>query len=290
MKMKKPGFRFTLISGALLILAVNVFALASVASNRSAKDSELTLTERELNKTYVSHENESNGMELYLNWRVPAQVDETAAGYGMSIYGYGAGAKWLDKAKLAELGFDVSMPATGAKADRYYEKAQARDLFVVLELDGPARTAMLEQVKNMPVPSCEPRQNSDKCKQSLEMHDNRIWQEENTLSRLFAVDAGLNDTALRARYPDRSKYAIVRGQVRLVLISRIKGKPVLTGYILGVNLNNINVPKKFIGELKDMRPLNYYLKPGQQTAHYEINLAFGRNHEPWIISVKKVQK
>ena len=99
--MKKPSFKFTLISGVLLILIANGFALASVAYNRSAKESELKLTERELNKSYADYGIESSGMGLNLNWRVPLQNDGWAMDYDMSISVYGSVTKWLDKAKLA---------------------------------------------------------------------------------------------------------------------------------------------------------------------------------------------
>ena len=122
------------------------------------------------------------------------------------------------------------------------------------------------------------------------MRKNRLWQEENTLSRLFAVDAGLDDAALRARYPDRSKYAIMRGQARSMVLSQRNGKPVLMGNLLGMHVTEINVPHKFIAEMKDMKPWNSYMKPGDQPNHYEVIVAFGRNHEPWIVSAKKVDK
>jgi hypothetical protein len=288
--MKKPSFKFTLISGALLILIANGFALASVAYNRSAKESELKLTERELNKTYVSYGYESSGMELNLRWRLPPQNDEAAMDYGnMGISMYNSVTKWLDKTKLAELGFDVSMPETNEDVTRHYERMLAKDVFIVLELDGQARQAELEHMKNLLNRSCGPEDRREVCKMSPEMKKNRLWAEENTLSRLFAIDAGLDDTALRARYPDRSKYTIMRGQVKPVL-SQSNRKLVLTGHILGMDVTTINVPHKFIAEIKDITPWNYNLKPGVQVNHYEVIVAFGRNHEPWIVSAKKVEK
>ena len=287
--MKKPSFRFTLISGVLLILIANGFALASVAYNRNAKESELKLTERELNKSYADYGIESSGMGLNLNWRVPLQNDGWAMDYDMSISGYGSVTKWLDKAKLAELGFDVSMPATNTDAAGHYRRTQAREVFIVFELDGQARQATLEYVKSLLDRSCGPEDKSQVCKQSPEMRKNRLWQEENTVSRLFAVDAGLDNAALRARYPDRSKYAIMRGQVKPEW-GQSNGKSAMIGRIVGINVSTINVPHKFIAEMKDMKPWNSYMKPGDQPNHYEVIVAFGRNHEPWIVSAKKVDK
>ena len=121
------------------------------------------------------------------------------------------------------------------------------------------------------------------------MRKNRLWQEENTLSRLFAIDAGLDAAALRARYPDRSKYAIMRGQVKPGW-SQSNGKPALMGRIVGINVTTINVPHRFIAEMKDIKPGYSYIKQGEQVKHYEVVVAFGRNHEPWIVSAKKVDK
>ncbi|HMK14321.1 MAG TPA: DUF4824 family protein [Burkholderiales bacterium] len=290
MKLKKPSFKFTLVSGALLILVANGFALASVAYNRSAKESELKLTERELNKTYVDYGYESSGMELNLNWRVPLQNDPSEMNYGTSIPWFGSFANWLDKAKLAELGFDVSMPETNENAARHYERMRAKDVFIVLELDGQARQAALDHMNNQLNRSCGPEDRGEVCKMSPEMKKNRLWQEENTLSRLFAVDAGLDDAVLRARYPDRTKYTIMRGLVKPVVQSQGNRKLVLTGHILGMDVTKINVPHKFIAEIKDITSWNYNLKPGIQANHYEVIVAFGRNHEPWIVSAKKVEK
>jgi uncharacterized protein DUF4824 len=290
MKMKKPSFKFTLISGALLILIANGFALASVAYNRSAKESELKLTERELNKTYESYGYESSGMELNLSWRVPLQNDLSAMNYGTSIPWFGSFANWMNKAKLAELGFDVSMPETNEDAARHYDRMLAKDVFIVLELDGQARQAELEYMKNLLNRSCEPEDRGEVCKQTPETKKNRLWQEENTLSRLFAVDAGLDDAALRAHYPDRSKYTIMRGLVKPVVVSQSKGKPVLMGHLQSMHVTTINVPHKFIAEMKDMKRWNYNLKQKNQEKHYEVIVAFGRNHEPWIVSAKKVEK
>lgn len=286
--MKKPSFKFTLISGALLILIVNGIALASVAYNRSAEESELKLTERELNKAYIDYGYESSGMELNLNWRVPLQNDGSAMNYDISTHRYGPGTKWLDKAKLAELGFDVGMPETNADAAKHYERMNSKDVFIVLELDGPARQDALEHLKNLLNRSCGPEEKTEVCKQTPEIKKNRLWQEENTLSRLFAVDAGPDDAALRARYPDRSKYTIMRGLVKPVL-SQSNGKPALMGHLLGMHVTTINVPHKFIAGIKDITPWNYNLKPGVQVNHYEVIVAFGRNHEPWIVSAKKVE-
>ncbi len=45
---------------------------------------------------------------------------------------------WFDRNKMAELGFDTSVPAESKDASRYYMNARSREVFVALEYDGPA--------------------------------------------------------------------------------------------------------------------------------------------------------
>ena len=288
--MKKPGFKFILISGVLVILVANGFVLASVTYNRSSIESELKLTDRELTKTYT--DKEGSGMELNLNWRIPQENPWwLGKSYCRNITGFvgyipSGSPKWLDKAKLAQLGFDVSMPVSDTDAVSHYRNMREKEVFIVLELDGTAYQTAIKQMKDAIDPSCWPDQKTYDCELCPDVRKNMIWQEENISNRLYAVDAGLDDATLRARYPDRSKYAIIRGQIRPEL-NQVNGGPTLMGYLVTLG-TTINVPYRFIGELKDMNPRNPYTKPGEQPKHYEVAVAFGRDHEPWIVSATKV--
>ncbi len=65
-------------------------------------------------------------------------------------------------------------------------------------------------------------------------------------SRLFAIDAGLDRDALRAKYPDRTTYAIVRGQVRAIPRTS-DAEP--AGAISALSAGEINVPQRLRGVL-----------------------------------------
>src|SRR6185295_3092879 len=67
-------------------------------------------------------------------------------------------------------------------------------------------------------------------------------------SRLFLVDAGLDYDSLRARYPDRSRYAIVRGKVR-VDSWMVKNTGSLNGSVSGLSVSALNVPVDLRGVL-----------------------------------------
>ena len=108
-------------------------------------------------------------------------------------------------------------------------------------------------------------------------------REETANSRLFAIDAGLDRAALRARYSDRSRYLILKGTLRPRLVTHEK-KTRLTGYLSALAVTQINVPHA-------LRPiLEPVLRKQRSTAddparHFEATIAVGQRLEPWIESV-----
>ncbi len=196
--------RHTLALGAALIVATNAVALLGVAYNRSGTpESELRLSQRELRPPYQwGLQRENSGLSLTLVW----QAGEP----------YGSTAAWLDRAKLTELGFDVSRSA----GRRHYEKVRDREVYLVLELAGSAYQAALDAARER----AEKRKaealahpGDAKLKTQADFSQKQLFHEEHEASRLFVIDAGLDAGALRAKYADRSRYAIVRGRVRPTL-------------------------------------------------------------------------
>ena len=112
----------------------------------------------------------------------------------------------------------VWVPAPdGEKAKRYYGKVRARDVLLVLELGGAAHQMVIDYVRSYAadrarLAAANPgeRELQEKAKNA----DEQLKREESSSSRLFVVDAGTELAALRARYPDRARYAIVGGRVR----------------------------------------------------------------------------
>src|SRR4051812_12555726 len=107
-----------------------------------------------------------------------------------------------------------------------------------------------------------------------------VKREERDGSRLFAIDAGVDIAVLRAKYPDRSKYAIVRGLVRPVAGWDEK-TPQLSGYVSDLSIKDVSVPKDLRKHLPGPRK-QYALPP---SSSYEITLAIGKRLEPWVMAV-----
>ena len=113
--------------------------------------------------------------------------------------------------------------------------------------------------------------------------------EETTQSRLFAVDVARDSGELRAKYPDRARYAIVRGRVRLnAYAGSATREPQLYGYLEVIN-DHVNVPPEF-APVFDALSRAYGYNPYQAApVRYEVTLAFGRRFEPWIAAASAGQ-
>jgi hypothetical protein len=267
--------RRTLVAGLSLIVVTNVVVLAGAAFNRGGEpDAQLRLTEREMRIPYSwGFRSENSGLALRLNWRL-AQPDTDMHDYGQG--GWGGPTTWLDQAKLAELGFDLSAPADRLVAERHYDRQAEREVFIVLEHDGPAYQAALKRA--------EARNHGPNAGQGTW---NQLQGELNTYSRLFAIDAGLGRETLRAKYPDRSRYAIAPGKVRIGLWHARPGERVI-GYISDLSVAEINVPL----ELRDTVGTTPFegvsaRDPGETRLGYEATVAFGRRLEPWLVSAAR---
>ena len=205
----------TLGLGIALIVLTNAIALGGVWWNRSATpDSALNLSQRELGLPWRSLRlMENSGLALNLNWRVAGrQAGEFAGGQMVN----GGTPEWLDAAKMAALGF----PVDAARPDgerRQHARQLPREVILVMELAGPAWQRALENARESAgrhaaaaAANVGSKQFADRAKQA----NDELAREENSNSRLFVIDAGLDARLLREKYPDRSRFLLLRGTVR----------------------------------------------------------------------------
>ncbi len=266
----------TFIAGVALILATNAVALVGVAYNRMGEpETKLMLTQRELRLPYFSDfEGENSGLALSLQWRVLGEEIGDARAGGTP--------GWLDKAKLAALGFDVSKPEDTPAGRMHYDKLLPKEVLLVLELDGPAYRTSLERVRQR-LQKQEALLAANVGKKEFEQRakiaKQHLNQEERENSRLFIVDAGLEVEVLRARHPDRARYAIVRGQVQPQLIGRG-----LSGYISGLS-TEINVPLVYRQVFEPMLQNGRRDWNNAAAKPFRVSVVFGKRLEPWITAV-----
>jgi hypothetical protein len=282
--------KMTLLAGIGLILITNTVALLGVAYNRSGEpDSVLQLSERELQLPYEWRGNrENSGVGLTLRWRVLLDDSRDPTGVVTSYSGIGGSPKWLDQAKLSALGFDLGQSADTEKNRARYDKALAKEVLLVLEFDGPAYRSTLERLTQYAASQealYAANANNKEFEQRAKNARAQASREERENSRLLAIDVGLDEAALRAKYPDRGRYAIVRGQVRPQFVCDAEEHR-LAGYISAVNIDRINVPLRFhpLFESSINRDRNDLQTP---VPNYAVAVAFGRRLEPWITAASR---
>jgi uncharacterized protein DUF4824 len=285
--MKSP----LLYSAIGVLVTANTFVLIHADVNRSgAPDAELELTARELK--YYSSSREDSGVSLLIEWQNPAAQ--------FSFYGATKmpAAPWFDVDKLKETGFDVRVPPASKDASRYYMRQRSRQVFVALEFDGPAwrewlnwRKAAIaaEPVPNIPVPVG-----------SNPTKEDRFRIEEETTSRLVAMDVGLDPSALRAKHPDRQRVMILRGRATVILddgvkvpapgAPREKAVPFLRGAITSIDPSLINVPQPLSRKFEPRMSYSPWTYSGDQfkvvEPPFSVTLRIGSQYEPWVVDVK----
>ena len=279
--------KYILLAGAGLILLTNAVALGGAAYNRYGDpESTLRLSERELRPADGwGVDRENSGMALDLRWRTLGKDVESANDFIEGRYAYRGAPTWLNQRKLAALGFNTS--SRKAPGGREYDAISAKQVFLVLELDGAAYQAMLERVRQLGEQAKTAHTGSANVKdveRKVKNAEERLAREETSNSRLFVIDAGLDAEALRAQYPDRTRYAIVRGQVRPYWDRGANGVTELVGHVVGTSAGEINVP---LGFQTSFARANERTSRGEnaQLPKRDITVAFGRRLEPWITAV-----
>ena len=258
-----------IVAGAAVIVLANAIALGGAALNRSGTpESVLRLTERELRPEGPADDRDNSGLALHVEWRV--LVPDSPGSYY-----WGSAAPWLDRQKMASLGFDMESRHNGPR--EAFANQLSREVFLALEFDGEAAKQAAEQARDAAA------KERAKGTQAGVTRARDLEEAAATGSRLFAVDAGLDADALRSHYPDRTKYAIVRGRV----MPWTDPGGARRGAISSLLVEEINVPYEdrpvFEGAARRFR----YGAQRPPNVRYEVTVAFGRRLEPSIVAAKR---
>ncbi len=282
-----PRARSMLLAAAAVVVLINVIVLAGVAWNRSGEpEVRLRLSERELGVPGIwGRSREDSGLALHLRWRVPV-ANPLDDAIHPTEHGAYVGANWLNVDKLAALGFDVR-PLSDEHARRY-RRQQAREVWLALELDGPAYEDSVRQARAHLAaaeqalaerPDERPLQDRAKAARQLLTQASEEW------SRLFVIDADRDPRALRVRYPDRERHAIVHGRVRPVWRvpdPRKQREREWRGHVEAVSIASIHVPLEFREAFESLLDDTQ----ARRAARYQVMLAYGKRREPWIVEVQ----
>ena len=241
--------RVLILTAAAVVLAANAWTLIAAWRNRSSPSGgTVELTEREVRLAQVPWESTATLLEL--RWDVLSDSPRDRRRPA-----------WLDATKLAELGFDCTVPVGSPNAKEHYTSMPSALVFVVLEYEGEAWR--------------------------------RAPQDREPKTRLFVVDAGRDARHLRDRYADTKRHVITRGVVRLWYQDRsvADGTPLATprlqGWIESVLPTQIFVPQPLSRRLEGFRHRGPP-KPdsSEEEPRFAVTVSWGSNYEPWVRGVR----
>lgn len=270
--------RFGWLAALLLVVVVNAVVLAGVAWNRSGEpDATLQLTERELPLLYrFSRSQENTGVAFRLNLSDGTNSPD-----------------WLDADKLRQLGFSVPQSGAGRDArDAWSKRPLPRQAWVVLEFDGPAWQALLAEQTQRLADARLAVEKGEVTREQVKSLEKALMRMRQSGSRLVAVDASTEPSALRARYPDSRRYLITGAKVRMrvehSLSAEDESDSLAVKSYLQLLVNRIHVPlqqQKVLqsvlgGELRNERSGD-----AQRPPRYVVRLQYGRRYEPWVVAI-----
>jgi hypothetical protein len=271
--------RHSCLAGLGLIALVNAIALLGVAWNRNGvADSQLQLSERELGPAYSYASRENSGVALQLEYRWPNDDGEYNG--------------QLSSAKMQELGFNVPADLSEANVRRYVRQLD-RDGLVVLEFNGPLYQRELQLAQEKLRSSAADLAALPANKPLAETHERArlaLHREQVSASRLLVADVGLDQQVLRARYPDRNRYAIVRG--RFNVWSWHDDDSVQLGGSAQIPVaQSINLAHRWhalFSQLPSSQKVAEFPDEGSRNL-FNVDLAFGQRLEPWIVQLQAGQ-
>jgi len=290
--------RYILAAALALVLVTNAIVLLGVWFNRSGEpDATVTLTERELSlPLQYRMTKENSGLSLQLVWRV-LREHET---FDRFNYYYNINPEWLDHGKLAELGFDVTADPDSPEGRRRYNKMLPKEALLVMEFDGDAYRRIIdltEQHLRDEEALAAANPGKEEFVKRVAAAREVLEAEKRIRSRLFVVDGGTDAGELRVKYPDRTRYIIAQGVVRVV-INRYVGlknhsgeeKTRLEGVITEVHMAGINVPLALRGPLDPLIRVGMADRMYNSPPRYTVTLNVGRRLEPWITDISALVK
>jgi hypothetical protein len=182
----------------------------------------------------------------------------------------------------------MNRPANTDEGRAYYRKQVPKEVLLVMEMNGKSSELMRARIeawaaREERLVAANP--SSPEFTRRARSASEAVLREERLSSRLFIVDAGRDRAALRALYPDRTRYAIVRGAVRPQVVGPDTAAT-FQGYVTEVAAEQINVPYRFRAAFDSVRR-SESSRDEITASPFAASVAFGRRLEPWIMSAAR---
>ncbi|MBL4796146.1 MAG: DUF4824 family protein [Oleispira sp.] len=276
-----PGSRALFILALSLVLLVNAFILIGVWYNRSGEaESAVVLTEREMRMPYSWSTDQTF---LRINWRIVSLKSNSYDSYNSPA--------WFDQEKLESLGFEFSE----AEYNTHFIETKA---ILVLEYDGDAYQQAVKIAQSR-VESVEKKltqllgyeelqtelqaELQEDLQAELKDEQENLKYEQLSASRLFVVDAGLDEEKLRALYPDNQRYILTYGivDVSSYMPYDKNEKPIFSGRIDRLSVERLHIESEMYSKINKLISNTRYSR-NTMPPRFSLEVHFGQRLEPWI--------
>lgn len=292
-----------------VVVAVNLGVWVGVWRNRAGEpDATVALDEREIvllggadgaAPSGAQRGSAGDGSLIRLRWHI--QREAWPGGDAPSFL-----PSFIDLPKLEALGFDCSVRPGDPAADAFYRATLPRPAVVVVEIAGPAwqRHLALWQERS--------RADIDRLRASRVLkgeeeadYQRAIETAPERLSRLVPIDVGTDPDALRAHYPDRTRYLLLRAVVRLYRDPGGAGTPPsLVGRIAEWLPGELIVPRQARAAVAGLPPTRLGASPGRgaprfpdrhsaarldHASRYQVRIKVGHLLQPWVEAISPAQ-
>tara|TARA_R110002049_G_scaffold273930_6_gene451870 strand:- start:966 stop:1844 length:879 start_codon:yes stop_codon:yes gene_type:complete len=272
----------------LVLLATNAYVLTSVAANKAgAPEAFITLSERELSLPYRLYK-ENSGLFLTLQWRSLNKQEE----FDEYAYDNRGAPAWFDSKKLVDLGYnnDEINYYSSSSYEPQKRKPLPKEVFIVLENNSVLYDEALKRaeaiVENQKARLAK-NANDQHISNSLERAEKQLERERLSASRLFAVDAGVERSALRQQYSDSTRFIIAKGLIEpYYSYNNNKEKRKTYGFIRELSIEQIHIPLKQRNLFDKLLGQNKVHSSDVKAPRYQVELAYGSRLEPWVVSIK----
>jgi hypothetical protein len=272
----------------LLLILTNIAVLAGVAYNRSGEPVQiLELTERELPISQsASSKEENSGTTLSLQWQILDPEIDVVAEFLSNMYGTPA---WLNDEKLTALGFDMKKFKSESEKYRYRTSHLASEVVLVLEYQGESydKALALAKEKEDQLRQSVAQKPDDKVRvAALNKYQGQLTRFKISQTRLYAVDAGLDEQVLTEKYAGKKNYLLARGEIGL---DWHDGK--VSGRIRQIYIRQVHVPLPLSEQLTAWTKGETYVTHTNNfiPPRYSVRLNIGKRLEPWIESVAQME-
>lgn len=288
----KPHLPVALLVAVGILALADLRMLAGVSRNREGTPrAELVLTEREVSLPPTRDDEDSS---LFLDLRLGSLPDEaTRVAWARGVRLPRHELAWLDRGKLASLGFEVPVDGAPPEAD---PPSASRRIFVALEFEGEswarflaAREAEVDGVRRAVAAGTASRRELEDAEALLALDRERR-------SRLLPVDADRDAAGLEARHPDRRRLAILPALLTVHVVRETAGEVSLRPF-LELRVGSIHVPHRMRDTFapwlpretpveRDRRLMGTPPWPAPELPRYQARVAWGRRYEPWLVAVE----